>query len=892
MLCSFLGYSQDILPKDNARKVPARDTTLTTTATEGFEIKEILQDTTKSDTVRVNKKETLTDKVVYKAKDYERISQRLKQIILYNEAEVIYGDMKINAGEIILNYEKNTVFAKGIKDSSGAYTQIPVFVQGANEVVPDSIAFNFDTQQALIYGSRVEDASTGFNIKNEVSKRVNDSVVFMRNVKFTTSEDIDNPEYYFYARKVKFVPGKKLVTGLTNMYIADVPTPIGLPFAFFPMDKQQSVSGFVLPSPGETRRRGYFLQNGGYYFALSDYYNLLVVGDYYTNGSYGLRASSEYKLRYKFSGRLNFSYERLLNSERGLPDFSESNTYNIRWNHSQDTKSSPNSRFSASVNLGSSDFYQQSVNQSNTGNFLNNNFSSSVSYSKTFTGSVPVNLTLAATHSQNSRTEEINMTLPTAQVSVDRVYPFAPKSGSKKGALQNINFSYSARGENRFNTTDSLFFKPEMFRNAQMGVQHTVPLSTNFKVLKYISTSIGGNYTESWVFKTIDQSFDNEEQVIVRDTVRGFDSYRTYNGGISFGTTIYGQFNVRKLGGRLQEIRHVMRPSLSYNYTPAFDAFYDSYRRTDPTTNVTEEVEFSRFQGGLYGAPGNRVASSVSFSLSNIIEAKIISKDTTATEPKKISLLKNLNFGTSYNFAADSLKLSPIRVNGTLPIIDGKLDINFSAGLDIYALNSSNQRIDKLNIDNGGSLFRLTGASANFGYSFSNKDFDGSKDVEPDRVDNQQFAAGGRPDDLFGEGVDITGNSLLDDEDIVDDDDQEAQEVKFYNFDIPWNLRLSYQVNYSNTTRQDEISVHTLNFSGDVELGKRWSVRASSGYDIKNPGFTYTSLGFARDLESWKLDFNWVPFSTRSSWYFFIGIKKNILSDIKYDKRRAPDERL
>ncbi|WP_236641993.1 putative LPS assembly protein LptD [Dokdonia sinensis] len=891
MLCSFLGYSQDLPPKDNARKVPARDTTLITTAAEGFEIKEIIQDTVKSDTVRVNKKETLTDKVRYKATDYERISQRLKQIILYNEAEVIYGDMKINAGEIILNYEKNTVFAKGIKDSAGVYTQIPVFIQGGNEVVPDSIAFNFDTQQALIYGSRVEDQATGFNIKNEVSKRVNDSVVFMRNVKFTTSEDIDNPEYYFYARKVKFVPGEKLVTGLTNMYIADVPTPIGLPFAFFPMDKQQSVSGFVLPSPGETRQRGYFLQNGGYYFALSDYYNLLVVGDYYTNGSYGLRASSEYKLRYKFSGRLNFSYERILNSERGLPDFTETNTYNIRWNHSQDTKSSPNSRFSASVNLGSSDFYQQSINQSNTGNFLNNNFSSSVSYSKTFTGKVPVNLTLAATHSQNSRTQEINMTLPTAQVNVDRIFPLAPKSGSKKGAIQNINFSYSARGENRFNTTDSLFFTPEMFRDGQMGVQHSVPISTNFKIAKYISTSVGGSYTENWLFKTIDQSFDEEEQVVLRDTIRGFDSYRTYNGGISFGTTVYGQFNMRKLGGRLQEIRHVMRPSLSYSYTPAFDQFYDSYTRTDPTTNVTEEVEFSRFQGGLYGAPGNRVASSLSFSLSNIIEAKVISKDTTATEPKKISLLKNLNLGTSYNFAADSLKLSPIRVNGTLPIIEGKLNINFSAGLDVYALNNANQRINTLNIDNGGSLFRLTGASANFGYSFSNKDFDGSKDVEPDRRDNSQFAAGGRPDDLFGEGIDITGNSLLDDEPL-DDEDREEQEVKFYNFEIPWNLRLSYQINYSNNRREDEISVHTLNFSGDVELGKRWSIRASSGYDIKNPGFTYTSLGFARDLESWKLDFNWVPFSARSSWYFFIGIKKSILSDIKYDKRRAPDERL
>ncbi len=892
MLCSFLGHSQDLPPKNDARRIPAQDTTLISTAKEGFEALEPPQDTTKvlQDSIKVTPKETLTDKVEYKATDYERISQRQKKIYLYNEAEVIYEDMQINAGEIILDYQSNTVFARGITDTSGTYTQVPVFKQGPNEVKPDSIKFNFDTQQALIYGSRVEDEATGFKIKNEVSKRVNDSVVFMRNVRFTTSENIDDPEYYFYARKVKFVPGKKLVTGLTNMFIADVPTPIGLPFAFFPMEREKSVSGFILPSPGETRQRGYFLQGLGYYFALSDYYNLAIDGDYYTNGSYAIRASSEYRLRYRFNGRFNFSYERILRSERGLPDFSETNTYNIRWNHSQDPKASPNSRFSASVNLGSSNFYQQSLNQSTTGNFLNNNFSSSVSYSKTFQTSTPINLTLAATHSQNSRTEVINMTLPTAQVNVDRIFPFAPKSGSKKGILQNINLSYSGRGENRIVTTDSLFFTPQMFREAQMGFQHQIPIATNFKLFKYFSASINGNYTENWLFKTIDQSYDRERDEVVRDTVRGFDSYRTYNAGLSVGTTVYGTFNFKE-GSRIQTIRHVMRPAISYNYTPAFDQYFDTYRRPDPLDpTIDEEVEFSRFEGGIYGAPTNRVSSSMSLSVSNVIEAKVRSKDSTKTDPVKISLLKNLNFSTSYNFAADSLRLAPINVNGSVPIVRDKLDINFRAALDIYALNSSNRRINTLNINNGGSLFRLTGASANFGYAFSSQDFDGSKKSK-DRTKNTTFAAGGRPDDLFGTGVDITGG-LNQGREEEQEEDEEEQQVQFYNFDIPWKLRLSYQVNYTNSARQDMISTHSLVFSGDVELGKRWTVRGSSGYDIENPGFTYTSLGFSRDLESWKLDFNWVPFSNRSSWYFFIGIKGNILSDIKYDKRRAPDERL
>lgn len=903
LLFSATGLSQDLPSKNGAILAKPTDTAITNV----IEVRSSLSRKRDSlslpkDSVRTAQdslrfaNEPLTDKVTYKSKDYERISQREKKIYLYNEAEVVYEDMKINAGEIILNYKTNTVFAKGIKDTAGVYSQAPVFVQGVNEVQPDSIKFNFDSQQAVIYGSRVEQAGgQAINLKSEVSKRVNDSVVFMQNVKITTAKDLDNPEYYFYARKVKFVPGKKLVAGLTNMYIADVPTPIGLPFAFFPMEKKRSVSGFIIPNPGESNARGYFLQDGGYYFALSDYADLAIVGDYYTNGSYALRASTNYKLRYKFSGRFNFSLERILSSERGLPNFSETNTYNIRWNHSQDTKSSPNSRFSASVNLGSSNFFQQSINQSNTGNFLNNNFSSSVSYSKTFPGKTPINLTVAATHSQNSNTEVINMTLPSAQLNVDRMYPFAPKTGTKKGILQNINVNYSVRADNRYVTTDSLFFQPEMFRDGQAGVRHTIPVATNFKLFKYISASVNANYTESWVFKTINRAYDQALGEVVEDTISGFDSFRTYNGGASLGTTVYGTFNFKE-GSKIQTIRHVVRPSVGISYTPAFDQYIESYFRPDPTnplaTDLTDEVEYSRFENGFFAAPGGQEAASISFALSNVIEAKVRSRDSTDTKPKKISLLNNLNFRTSYNITADSLRLAPIAWSGTLPIIQDKLDINFSGGWDIYALDNSNRRINKLNINNGGSLFRLTSARANFGYSFSSRDFDGKKDRDTNRQNNQTFAGGGRPDDLLGSGVDITGNGLRGNE---DEEDEEEQEIEFYNFKIPWNIRLSYDISYANSARQNEINTHSLVFSGDVELGKRWKVGGSSGYDLRNAGFTFTSLRFSRDLESWNMSFNWNPpvnsVVNRVGWNFFIGISGNLLSDIKYDKRRAPDER-
>ncbi|WP_458307536.1 putative LPS assembly protein LptD [Croceiramulus getboli] len=886
--CSVVGLFAQDLPNNNATPVPVQDTLPNITSEIQPELIESVQDTVRLDSVKVAN-EPLSDIVDYEAEDYTSYNRKEQKTRLYNKAQVTYQDLKINAGQIIIDNATNTVFAKGI-DSAGVYTQAPVFEQGLNVVKPDSIIFNFKTERALVYGSRTQ--QNDFYIKNRISKRVNDSVVFMRDVKFTTSENVDDPEYYFYARRVKFVPGKKIVTGFVNMYIADVPTPLGLPFAYFPMEKETSVSGFIPPSPGESAERGYFLQNGGYYFALGPYLDLTAVGSYYTNGSYDLRGDVNYKKRYRFNGNLSVQYQRLLAGERGLEGFSESQVYNLRWSHSQDTKSSPNSRFSASVNLGSSDFYQESLNQVNTGNFLNNSFQSSISYSKTFRGYPQVNLSLTATHSQNTRTQQINMTLPTAVVNVERVFPFAPKAGTKKGALQNINVNYQFRGDNRFTTTDSLFFTPQMFRDAELGMQHTIPISTNFKILKYFSATVSANYQESWVFKTIDQSYNPEApNGVQRDTIRGFDAFRTYNLSASLGTTIYGRVDFGS-DKKIQTIRHVMRPSISYGYTPAFDQFYDTYLRPDPNdplaTDLTFEEEFTRFQGGFFSPPGNQVSNSLGFQLSNVIEAKVRDKDSTKLEPRKITLLNNFTISSRYNFAADSLKLSPISVRGNIPVIQNKLDVNFSAGLDLYALNSANRRIDRLNINNGGSLFRLTNAAANFGYSFSSKDFEG-KGKNDDPTENETFRNGGRQDDLFGTGLDITGQNLFTDD---KEEDREPLRPDLYNFKIPWNIRLSYNVNYGNTRREDEITSHSIMFSGNVELGPRWTVGFSSGYDLVNPGFTFTQLRFARDLESWNMNFTWVPFSQRASWNFFIGISSSALSDIKYDKRRAPDERL
>lgn len=883
-ICNASLYSQDI-PSKSETNIPTAekpDTLSVNIQPKLSETNDAVLDSVKVDTLQP-KEELLSSPMDYYGEDYVYMNKKENKVYMYNKAYITYEDMKIEAGYIILDYSKNEIYARGI-DSAGVYSQLPVFTQAGTEVVPDSIRFNTETKKALIYNSRSGEGE--INYKAEVTKRVNDSVYFLKNIKFTTAKDIENPEYYFYTRRAKVVPNKKIVTGFTNMYIADVPLPLGLPFAFFPLTKDRS-SGFIIPSVGDNNSRGFFFQNGGYYFAINDYLDLTILGDYYTNGSYALRAESSYALRYKFNGNLSLRFEKLINSERGFDDFSESTVYNIRWNHNQDAKANPTSRFSASVNLGSSTYFQQSINQTNNASALVNTLSSSISYSKTFETVPQVNLSVAGTHSQNTNTKEINMSLPNLNASVARIFPFEPKVGTKKGIIQNLNLQYNLTAENRIKTTDSLFFKPEMFEKAQIGAQHTIPLSTNFKILKYLSASMSTQYKETWVFKTTQKEFDpnfNEgEGGVVEDTINGFDSYRTYNFSTSIGTTVYGMFNFKK-GGKIEALRHIMRPSIGYNINPSFDQFWDEYETPIGNTGDTETVYYSRFEKSLYGAPGRVKSSNISIGLSNTLEAKIRDKDTTVTKPKKITLLNNLDFRTAYNVVGDSLNWNPLSISGSIPVIN-KLDFNFRATLDPYALDNNNQRVDEFNINNGGSLFRLTGGNISINYSFSSKDFIGK---EKEDFNTETFRNGGRPDDLFGDSTPINDRSKYE-----NDEPKSKSDYDWYNFNIPWDFRMAYTITYNNNARQNEITSQSIMFSSNIEFSPKWKVGVSSGYDFKSNGITLTQFRFQRDLESWRLSFNWTPIgATNTSWYMFIGIKSSMLSDIKYEKRREPDKRL
>ncbi len=828
------------------------------------------------DTLR--KEPLLLDKVRRHANGYIKINQKEKKIYMYDGAELYYQDVELKSGIIVLDYKKNEVSAGRIIDSLGNLSQAPFFKQGSDEVYPDSLRFNFKTKKAIIWNSRSD--QEGMNVKASATKKQNDSVYYLKNAKITTALDVDNPEYYIRVRTAKFVPQKKMIAGLSNLYIADVPTPIFLPFAYFPMSKKRE-TWFIFPTIGENFNRGYFIQNGGYYFVINDNLDLAVLGDYYTNGSYGFRLENNYNKRYKFRGNFSFRYENLINSERGLPGYNKSTIFNLRWSHSKDSKSNPNSRFSSSVNLGTSSYFRESLNQINTTNFLNNTLSSSISYSRTFPKYPSVNLSLSATHSQNTRTKSVNMTLPSLTASMERIYPFVKRNAVKKGIFQNINFQYSMRGDNRINSDDETISQKGLFYGAKSGVQHNIPISTNFKIAKHFNFSLGGNYSEVWTNQTI-RKFDYDllsESVPAQDTINGFDRFSKYNYSASVGTTLYGVFNFNKQN-RLQSIRHVLNANVSYSNQPGFEKYYDEYI-IDAFGNTRT---YSRFDGGLYGTPGNRKSSSVGITLRNTVEAKVKDEEKNDDEDfKKIKILNNLNFTTNYNIVADSLNWSPVRMSTVVPLFDNKLSLNIGATFDPYALNEEkNRKINKFSINNNGPLFRMTSANMNWGYNFSSKN---NKNKERNQQSNI-------PGMNIKKGLDEDRNSLIKPPELEDKKEEKSTKSDLYITEIPWTLNLRHSLTYLNNFQQREISNNSIMASANVGLTPKWNINISSGYDFKNNGITYTNLGINRDLDSWEMNISWTPFGYRESWYFFIGVKSGLLRDLKYDKRREPDKRL
>ena len=893
LFCTLQVRSQDIKPtgkpiprvkKDSVLTikkdtlVPSKKDSLALRKNDSLLLKK--RDSINRDTLKP--KEAISDLITHIAKDYTIQDAKKKTVTLYNEAHVTYGDIDLKAGIIIVDYLKNTLFAKGIKDSTG-YIQRPIFKQANQESEQDSMIYNFKTKKAIIYGIKTKQ-EPGIFVLGEKAKRVNDSTIFMRNIKFTTS-DKDKPDYYIGVNKAKFVPKKKIVAGLSNLVIADVPTPLFLPFAYFPLGQSRS-SGFIIPSWSSSNSRGLFLQNGGYYFAVNDYVDLELLGDVYSNGSWALRSNSAYVKRYKFSGNVSLSFEKIIESTRGFDDFSEATNFNFRWSHRQDSKSSPSSNFSASVNLGSSQYFRQSLNEFNNSNFLTNTFNSSISYQKTFTGT-PFNLNVNATHSQNTNTEQVTMTLPSMQLSMNRIFPFAGKGGIKKNPFQNIGLTYNVQGQYLINTTDEEFFTSKMFETARSGVQHRADASTNVTVFNYFTLSPSVSYREVWNFQSLNKTYDDTIEntdgsfgAVVTDTISGFRTFREYSTSLNLTTNIYGTFEFKK--GRLKALRHTIRPSISFSYRPDFADRYNL--QVQQSADPTDLLTFSPFGEGtsVYGTPSAGLSSSIGISVNNVLEAKVAPKDPDSDEEdRKVTILNNLNFSTSYNIAADSLKWTPVNATAGTRLFKDKLALNVNATFDLYQVNDLGQRINKFNP----GLFRLTSANMTANYSLSSRDLSGeNKDTPSSNSGNGNQ----NTPDVLGKNIDPT-NRFANDPNSSQNDQTTEKKADLYRSKIPWTLNLAYAALYSNTGLRAGIQSHSLMFGGNLELSPKWEVGFSSGYDIFNGGFTFTRLNFSRDLDSWRLNFNWVPFGTNQSYTFFIGVKSSVLQDLKYDQNRPPN---
>lgn len=878
-----IGFTQDIKPKIK-KKIPilTKDTinpkkkdSLFNYKKDSITLRE--KDSISLDTIKP--KESIDGIITHVAEGYTIQNAKDKIVTLYNQAQIVYTDIDLKAGIIVINYKKNTIFAKGIKDSTG-YKQRPVFKQGGQESEQDSMLYNFKSKRALIYGLKSKQGEM-FTF-GEKTKQVNDSTIYVRKIRFTTSEKQD---YYIATNKAKLVPGKKIIVGGSNLVLADVPTPIYLPFAYFPLS-ETSVSGFLIPAfDTGSSDRGIGFQNGGYYFAISDYLDLTVLGDAYSNGSWGLRTSSNYRKRYRYNGAFSFSYENLIQGIRGFDLYSKATNFNIRWNHSQDSKANPNARFSASVNLGSSKFYRESLNELNTSQFLTNTLSSSVNYSKTFVGT-PFNMSATFTHSQNTNTEAITMTLPSLTINMNKIFPFAGKGGIQKTPIQKMGFNYTMQGEYRINTTDDDFFKKKMFETAKSGIQQRTGTSTNIKVMKHFTLSPSINYKEVWNFDYVKKSYDSTENIVVTDTLNGFKSFREYNTGVSLSTNIYGTFKFKK--GRLKAIRHTFRPSISYSYRPDFADNYNEQVQQSP--DITDLLTYSPFENGIYGRPGSGISNAIGITLNNVLEAKIAPKDPDSDEDdEKITLLNNLNFSSSYNIAADSLRWSPTSFSAGTRLFKDKLAVNLSGSLDPYQVDEKGLRINKFN----SGIFRLTRASLTANYSISSKDFE--KDNSENKKDNKNGNGAQNTPDVIGANINPTNRFAQNGTTINNNDteENETKETKLYRANVPWTINLAYSTNYvNNGIDGGEIGINTLMFSGDIELSPKWKVGYSSGYDIKDGAFTFSRFNFSRDLDSWRFNFNWIPFGTNSSYTFFIGVKSSILSDLKWDKNKPPDRRL
>ncbi len=785
---------------------------------------------------------------------------------IYAKGEISYQTFYLKADFITFDWEAKTICAKQLVDSTGKKGEKVFFRDGEEEFYAEDMCYNFGTKKGKIYYFRAQEGE-GY-IAVQQAKKLDNDAYYGDHLSYTTC-DLDHPHFYIAAEKAKVMPKEVAVTGPANLVIMDVPTPLFLPFGIFPIKRGQT-SGLIIPSYGNNFNQGYFLRNGGYYFALSDYYDLSITGDIYSRGSWGLHAASRYKLNYKFSGNFGIDYAKNKVGFSFAPDYYENTGFFVRWSHTQDAKARPNTTFGASVNLGTSDYL---ANNSYSSSYLTNQLNSSVSYTKSFPGS-PFNLTVALRHSQNTSDNIVNITAPEASLSMNRIYPFKKISTNKEGFLSQFSVGYSVNTRNQISAPDSLLLMPSTFENMSNGMQHKVTTSAPVKFFKYFTFSPSFNYTENWYLESIRKNFDPEiiydtllsstgedsivsyTQYVNIDTVNGFVAARYFNMSASINTKIYStaQFN-----GKLKAIRHVMTPSLSFNYSPDFGApkwgYYGDYYAL-PTS--TEPTPYSIFEQSIYGGPARGEVGSIGLNISNTLEIKVYSKSDSVKHEKKIKILESFSFGSSYNIAADSLNFSDIGFSAYTTLFKN-VRINFSGSFDPYILDTSGVNLNQFEWNVNKRIGRFNG-----GYVSLSTDFNSKRKTNPDLATNAGTEA-------EREMVWNNPNEYID-------------------FEVPWNFSVSYNLRVTNTPtfegRDSLYTTQSATFQGDVNLTPNWKLMLTSGYDFQLKDFTYTSIDIYRQLHCWEMGFKWIPFGSRQSYIFNINVKASVLQDLKLTRKK------
>ena len=749
----------------------------------------------------------------------------------------------------------------------------PVFFEKNKEFKSERMRYNLLTKKGRIqniYSKESDGFIYGFNVKKDSS-----NAILIRYGSFTTC-DANPPHFYIRAKKLKMIPEKSIVTSSANLQFGGKPTPLFLPFGIFPSSKKRS-SGIIIPRWGESETKGISLEGIGLYILLGKHFDISSTIDYYFKSrDLSTRNSLNYKKIYKYSGGVNFTLTNTSTSFEELPDYTKTKSFSFSWNHRQDPKANPFTTLSANVNFNSSTFYQNTYNVSRD-NYLRSNFSSSISLSHNFPNK-PMNMNIGIRQSGNVQTKQHDLVLPSFSFSVNRLYPLKRKvKKGKEKWYERIALSYSAQARNDIKTTDSLLFKKETYNFARSGMQHRIPISTSFKVFRYFSLSPSFNYTERWYPNTIRRRLNREENKIETDTIKGFASARDYNSSLSLTTKVYGYVGLKK--GFLRGIRHVMTPSISFNYNPEFGKeFWGYYKKhLSDTTSEAREVDYSIFQGGIYGSPPKEKSARLSLSLNNNLEIKTLSKNKKSPKDdpfKKTKIIDNLSLSTGYDFAKDSLNWSDMSLSIRTKLLKA-LNVNYSSSYSFYGADTLNRIQNIYEYEKTGYLLRFlrSNISTGFGYTFS----------------GEKLSKGGN--EGTGKGEKTKTHSGFSDRTTPPPSVTNTQHNNFgiseVDFTIPWSLSFNYNLNINFTKRAQELTtniVQTLSFNGSINISEKWKIGFRSGYNFIENSFTRTDFTLSRDLHCWIMNLNLIPFGPRRSYNFKINVKSGTLKDLKFDR--------